>query len=46
MIKSTLGKEDNELLKAIENIHVLDEEGSDNFTIVFTLGENNIIKNK
>lgn len=46
MIKQTLGKEDNELLRAIDNIHVVDEEGSDNFTIVFALAENNIIKNK
>lgn len=46
MVKEILGKEDNELLRAIENIHVVDEEGSDNFTIVFTLTENTIIKNK
>ena len=46
MVKSTLGKEDNELLKAIDNIHVVVEEGSDNFTISFTLAENGIIKNK
>ena len=41
-----MGKEDEQLLKAIENIYVVDEEGTDNFTIVFTLGENNIVKNK
>jgi nucleosome assembly protein 1-like 1 len=41
-----MGKDDDLLLKHIENIHVVDEEGSDNFTIVFTLSENNFIKNK
>ncbi len=41
-----MGKEDENLLKAIENIHVIDEEGTDNFTIVFTFGQNNYIKNK
>jgi len=46
MIKEGMGKEDEQLLRAIENIHVIDEEGTDNFTIIFTLGENNIIKNK
>jgi hypothetical protein len=38
MIKEGMGKEDDQLLKAIENIHVVDEEGTDNFTIIFTLG--------
>jgi len=38
VIKETMGKEDENLLKAIENIHVIDEEGTDNFTIVFTFG--------
>ena len=46
MVKESLGKEDDQLLKAISNIHVIDEEGTDNFTIVFTIGENNIIHNK
>jgi len=41
-----MGKEDDQLLKSIENIHVVDEEGTDNFTIVFTIRENEIIKNK
>lgn len=46
MVKQALGKEDNELLKCIEKIYVVDEEGSDNFTIFFNFVENNIIKNK
>jgi nucleosome assembly protein 1-like 1 len=46
MIKENLGKEDDQLLNCIENIHVVDEEGTDNFTIVFTFKENEIIKNK
>lgn len=33
------------MLNAIDNIHVLDEEGTDNFTIVFSFRENPIIKN-
>ena len=40
-----IGKDDDELLQSIENIHVVDEENSDNFTIVFTMAPNNIIKN-
>ena len=35
MIKETMGKDDDALLNCIENIHVVDEEGTDNFTIVF-----------
>ena len=46
MVKQALGKEDNEVLKSIEKIYVVDEEGSDNFTIFFNFVENNIIKNK
>lgn len=46
MIKEALGKDDEQLLKFLEKIHVVDEEGSDNFTIVFSFGENEIIKNK
>jgi hypothetical protein len=46
VVKQALGKEDNELLKCIEKIYVVDEEGSDNFTIFFNFVENNIIKNK
>lgn len=38
MIKEALGKDDEQLLKFLERIHVVDEEGSDNFTIVFTFG--------
>jgi len=41
-----MGKEDDQLLKCIENIHVVDEADTDNFTIVFTIRENEIIKNK
>ena len=40
-----MGKEDEQLLNAIENIHVVDEQGTDNFTIVFSLRENQLIKN-
>ena len=35
IVKNAMGSEDEPLLKAIENIHVIDEEGTDNFTIVF-----------
>lgn len=38
MIMQAKGKDDDQLLKHLENIHVVDEEGSDNFTIVFTFG--------
>lgn len=40
-----MGKEDDQLLKHLEDIRVTDEEGSDNFTIHFTFRENDIIKN-
>jgi hypothetical protein len=33
-------------MKAIENISVVDEEGTDNFTIVFDVAENEFITNK
>jgi nucleosome assembly protein 1-like 1 len=33
-------------LKAIEDIHIVDEEGTDNFTIVFEMAENEFIKNE
>lgn len=46
MIKETMGKDDETLLKSIDNIFVVDEEGTDNFTIHFTFAENEIIKNK
>jgi nucleosome assembly protein 1-like 1 len=46
MIKEAMGKDDEQLLKHLEKIHVVDEEGSDNFTIVFGFAENEIIKNK
>lgn len=46
VIKESIGTEDAPLLKAIENIHVVDEEGTDNFTIVFEIGENDLITNK
>jgi hypothetical protein len=32
-------------LKAIEDIHIADEEGTDNFKIVFEMVENKFIKN-
>lgn len=47
MVKDTMGKDDEQLLKHLERMHVVDEaEGSDNFTIVFTFAENDIIENK
>jgi nucleosome assembly protein 1-like 1 len=46
LISENLGKDDDALLNCIENIHVVDEEGSDNFTIIFNIRENEIIKNK
>jgi nucleosome assembly protein 1-like 1 len=46
MIKEAMGKEDEQLLNHIVKIHVADEEGTDNFTIIFTFAENEIIKNK
>ena len=45
LIKESIGTDDAPLIKAIENIHVVDEEGTDNFTIVFEMGENEFIKN-
>lgn len=46
LIKEAMGKDDDLLLQHLDNIHVLDEEGTDNFTIVFSFKENEIIKNK
>lgn len=46
MIKEFIGTDDEPLLKAIENIHVVDEEGTDNFTIIFDFADNEIISNK
>ena len=40
LIKDAMGKDDEQLLKYLENIHVVDEEGTDNFTIVFSFAEN------
>ena len=46
MMKEALGKDDEDLLKHLEKIHVIDEEeGSDNFTIVFTFGKNDRSEN-
>ena len=47
MIKEQMGKDDDDLLKCIEEIKVEDAEdveNSDDFTIVFKLKENEIIK--
>jgi hypothetical protein len=33
-------------MKSIENISVVDEEGTDNFTIVFDFSENEVMTNK
>ncbi len=46
MVKENIGQDDEPLLKAIENITVVDEEGTDNFTIVFDFAENELITNK
>ena len=46
LIKEAIGTEDAPLLKCIEDIHVEDEEGTDNFTIIFEMSENEYIKNK
>lgn len=40
LVKEQIGKEDEPILKALENIRVEDEEGTDNFTIVFEFSEN------
>lgn len=40
LIKETMGKDDDALLNCVENINVVDEEGTDNFTIVFSFREN------
>ena len=41
-----MGKEDESLLKCVEHVHVEDTPESDDFTIVFGLRENEIVKNK
>lgn len=46
LIKQQIGTDDEPLLKAIDNISVVDEEGTDNFTIVFDIAENDLITNK
>lgn len=46
LIKQQIGTDDEPLLKAIDNISVVDEEGTDNFTIVFDFADNDIITNK
>jgi hypothetical protein len=46
LIKEGMGKDDESLLNHIEDIRVVDVEGSDDFTIIFSFRENEIIKNK
>lgn len=46
LVKDHIGSDDEPLLKAIENVSVVDEEGTDNFTIVFDFAENELITNK
>ena len=46
VVKQSIGADDESLLKAIENIYVVDEEGTDNFTIFFDFADNDIISNK
>jgi len=36
MIKENMGKDDEQLLKFLNKIHIDDEENSDNFTIIFS----------
>jgi hypothetical protein len=40
LIKEHIGTNDETLMKSIENINVIDEEGTDNFTIVFDIADN------
>ena len=46
MVKKEIGPDDEPLLRSIEDIHVVDEEGTDNFTIIFDMSENEFITNK
>jgi len=46
VLKEEISANDEEALKHLHNIHVVDEEGSDNFDIVFTFAENPFFKNK
>lgn len=46
LVKENIGAEDEALMKSIENITVIDEEGTDNFTIVFDFADNEFITNK
>ena len=45
IIKESMGNDDEQLLKSLQNIYVVDEEGTDNFTIVFEFSENEFITN-
>lgn len=45
MLKEQMGKDDEPLIRCIENIHVEDIQETDDFTIVFELKENDIVKN-
>lgn len=40
-----MGPDDETLLKHLEDINVVDEEGTDNFTVIFKFSENTIISN-
>lgn len=46
VLKEEVTASDQEALKFLHNIHVIDEEGTDNFEIVFTFTENPFFKNK
>lgn len=46
MVKKEIGPDDEPLLRSIEDIHVVDEEGTDNFTIIFDMSENQFVTNK
>ena len=46
LVKEHIGADDEALMKSIENITVIDEEGTDNFTIVFDFADNEFMTNK
>jgi nucleosome assembly protein 1-like 1 len=46
VLKDEITNTDQDALKFLHNIHVVDEEGTDNFEIVMTFTENPFFKNK
>jgi len=45
VISEKFGKDDDQLLEYISDINVVDEEGTDNFTIIFEFKDNGLINN-